>query len=139
LKRVTPLKEEVMNNRFLHCLRIYLVLSLSLIPVFGAFAQLQQSDRLEIPTSSSATEQFEVFSLGEQGILSVIRGNEYSTNRNETWQFVKYDSTLKAVWRTGYKLDFRYIPVMAYKGETSGYWLFAEPDTDRFLYSAIEF
>lgn len=103
-----------------------------------AQAQLQQSDRLEIPASSSFTEQFEVFSLGEQGILSVIRGNEYS-NRNEQWQFVKYDTTLRVVWKTAYKLDFRLIPVMAYKGERTGYWLFAEPDTDRFMFLQLNF
>ncbi|QRR04343.1 hypothetical protein HWI92_24230 [Dyadobacter sandarakinus] len=112
---------------------------LSLILPVTTFAQLQQSDRLEIPASSSSTEQFEVFSLGEQGLLSVVRGDEYYGNRNEQWQFVKYDTTMKVVWRATYKLDFRYIPVMAYKGAESGFWLFAEPDTDRFLFMQLNF
>ncbi|WP_229254123.1 hypothetical protein [Dyadobacter sp. NIV53] len=122
-----------MNKRFLFHIHI------CLIPIFGivcsgrVYAQLEQSDRLEIPTSSSSTEQFEVFSLGEQGLLSVIRGDEVF-NRNEEWQFVKYDTTMKVVWKISYKLDNRYIPVMAHKGEHTGYWLFAEPDTDRFLF-----
>lgn len=139
MKRVTPLKEEVMNNHSLHWLRIYCMLFLCIIPIVGAFSQLQQSDRLEIPANPTSTEQFEVFSLGEQGLLSVIRGNEWSNSRNEQWQFVKYDTTLKAVWKTAYKLDFRYIPVMAYKGEESGYWIFAEPDTDRFLFMQLNY
>ena len=117
---------------------IYLPLLFGMLHTNTAYGQLQQSDRLEIPVNSSSTEHFEVFSLGDQGILSVIRGNEYS-NRSEQWQFVKYDTTMKVVWKTDYRLDFRYIPVMAHKGEHVGYWLFAEPDTDRFLFLQLNF
>lgn len=104
----------------------------------NALGQLEQSDRLEIPASTYSNEQFEVFSLGESGVLTVIRGDQFS-NRNEQWQFAKYDSTLKAVWRNAYKLDFRYIPVMAYQAEHFGYWLFAEPDTDHFLFLQLNY
>ncbi|WP_229209186.1 hypothetical protein [Dyadobacter sediminis] len=128
-----------MNIHPLYSTRIYMILLLGLFPLCGAWAQLQQSDRLEIKTSSATPEEFEVFSLGERGILSVVRGNDYGNSRNEQWQFVKYDTTLKVLWRTTYKLDFRYIPVMAYKGAESGYWLFAEPDTDRFLFMQLNF
>ncbi|WP_229206738.1 hypothetical protein [Dyadobacter crusticola] len=139
MKRVTPHQEEVMSNYLLRFFRTKILLLIVLAPFTGAKAQLHQSDRLEIPTSSSSSEQFEVFSLGEQGILSVIRGDEYSSSRNEKWNFVKYDTTLKVLWRTAYKLDFRYIPVMAYKGADLGYWLFAEPDTDKFLFLQLNF
>ncbi|MCE7061106.1 hypothetical protein [Dyadobacter sp. CY343] len=128
-----------MPRFLLSCFRVTIVWLLVLLPAIGALAQLQQADRLEIPTSSSASEQFEIFSLGEQGILSVIRGDGYSSIRNEQWQFVQYDTTFKVRWRAAYKLDFRYIPVMAYKGADAGYWLFAEPDSDRFLFLQLNF
>ncbi|MCE6989247.1 hypothetical protein [Dyadobacter sp. CY323] len=128
-----------MHIRFLYNFRFVVILCVALTPLGNVWGQLQQSDRLEIPSSSSASEQFEIFSLGEEGILSVIRGNEYSSLRNEQWRFVKYDTTLKAQWRNDFKLDFRYIPVMAYKGVETGYWLFAEPDTDRFLFLQLNF
>jgi hypothetical protein len=103
-----------------------------------SFGQLEQTERLEIPAASYSNEQFEVISLGEEGLLSVIRGDPFS-HRSEQWQFVRYDTTMKAVWNNTYKLDFRYVPVMAYKAEHFGYWLFAEPDTDRFLFLQLNF
>lgn len=127
-----------MNKRFIYHIYICLITIFSIKNTGRVYAQLEQSDRLEIPTNTSSSEQFEVFSLGEQGILSVIRGNEFS-NRNEQWQFVKYDTAMHVLWKTSYKLDSRYIPVMAHKGEHSGYWLFAEPDTDRFLFLQLNF
>jgi len=130
--------EEVMKKHFTFRLPVYLILLCGMIGLCPAFAQLQQSDRLEIPVSPNSTDRFEVFSLGEQGILSVIRGSEFF-NRNEQWQFVKYDTTLKVIWKTSYKVDYRYIPVMAHKGEKIGYWLFAEPDTDHFLFVQLNF
>jgi hypothetical protein len=127
-----------MDKRLRFVIYRCLLLSFCLFSAKGVNAQLEQSGRLEIPTNSSFTEQFEVFSLGDQGVLSVIRGNQFSS-RNEQWQFVKYDSTLKSVWKNEYRLDFRYIPVMAYKAEHFGYWLFAEPDTDHFLFLQLNF
>ena len=127
-----------MNRRFLSDILFTAIIAAGLAVMSPVYAQLQQTDRLEIPASSFSNEQFEVFSLGEEGILSVVRGDPFSS-RNEQWQFVKYDSTLKAVWRNTYKLDFRYVPVMAHKAEHFGYWLFAEPDTDRFLFLQLNF
>lgn len=102
------------------------------------YAQLQQSDRIEISASPTASQLFEVYSLGENGVLTLIRGDQFS-NRNENWQFVKYDSTFRMVWNVTYKLDYRYTPIMAYKGQHIGYWLFAQPDTDKFLFLQINF
>ncbi len=124
-----------MNKRF----RFFLFsLGLSLFLSFTVSAQLQQTDRLEIPTANDSGDQFEVFSLGEEGILTVLRGDPYSS-RNQQWSFARYDTNLKMVWQNAYKLDNRYIPVMAYNGANVGYWLFAEPDTDRFLFVQINF
>lgn len=124
-----------MNKRFLCFLfSVGFLLSAPL----SVFAQLEQSDRLEIPANVDSGEQFEVFSLGTEGILTVLRGDPFSS-RNQQWVFARYDTGLKNVWRNTYKLDYRYIPVMAYNGADVGYWLFAEPDTDRFLFLQINF
>jgi hypothetical protein len=128
-----------MRNHLLFTIRIAQVLLLSLAATGSVQAQLQQSDRIEIPVNPFNTEHFEVFPLGGDGLLSVIRNNEYSNNRNEQWKFVKYDTSLKVIWRTSYNVDSRYIPVMAYKAEHYGYWLFAEPDTDHFLFLQLNF
>ncbi|CAG5004578.1 hypothetical protein DYBT9275_03399 [Dyadobacter sp. CECT 9275] len=126
-----------MNNRFLFYIFLFLLGTFYLQPD-RVYAQLLQTNRLEIPSSSSGSEQFEVFPLGEKGVLTLTRGDEYSS-RNENWHFVKYDTTLNAVWRVSYKLDFRYVPVMAYQGEHLGYWLFAQPDSDHFLFLQLNF
>jgi hypothetical protein len=120
-----------------HCLLTTLALAVGLSAQL-AYGQLQQSDRLEIPAAAYSNEQFEVVSLGEEGLLSVIHGDPLS-HRGEQWQFVRYDTTMTAVWSNSYKMDFRYIPVMAYKAEHFGYWLFAEPDTDHFLFLQLNF
>ncbi|WP_247236221.1 hypothetical protein [Telluribacter sp. SYSU D00476] len=113
------------------------------LPVFLASyqesqAQLEQAQRLEIPTSTALNEQHEVFSLGEAGALVVIRRNEYSHTRNEQWLFSKYDTDLKPLWAREYSLDYRYVPVMAYQSEHFAYWLFGEPDTDHYLFLKLD-
>ena len=128
-----------MKERLQFMFQFGLVLSLLVISVTMVEAQLQQSDRIEIPVNPFNTEHFEVFPLGESGLLSVIRNNEFSGGRSEQWRFVKYDTSLKVLWATSYQVDRRYIPVMAYKGEHYGYWLFAEPDTDRYMFLQLNF
>ncbi len=103
-----------------------------------AVAQLRQSERLEIPTNSSVSEYFEVFSLGESGILTLTRGDRF-VSRNEEWQFVKYDTAMQKVWELSYKVDTRYVPVMAYQSEHIGYWLFAQPDTDHYMFAQLNY
>lgn len=128
-----------MKNRLQFVFQFSLVLFVSVIPIAKVKAQLQQSDRIEIPVNPFNTEHFEVLPLGESGLLSVIRNNEFSGGRSEQWRFVKYDTSLKVLWSTSYQVDRRYIPVMAYKGEHYGYWLFAEPDTDRYMFLQLNF
>ena len=103
-----------------------------------AQAQLQQTNRLEVPTSMFANEQFDLFSLGENGALMVTRRSDYTGTRDETWTFTKLDTELETVWVQGYQMDFRYIPVMSYQNDNFAYWLFAEPDTDHFLFLQLD-
>jgi hypothetical protein len=128
-----------MKNRWQFMIQFGLILLALVINTTVVCAQLQQSDRIEIPVNPFNTEHFEVFPLGNTGLLSVIRNNEFSGGRGEQWRFVKYDTSLKVIWATSYAVDRRFIPVMAYKGEHYGYWLFAEPDTDRYMFVQLNF
>ncbi len=101
-----------------------------------AYAQLEKVQHVEFLASSSADERFEVFPLGEQGSLVLVRTGVFS-NRGEEWKFVKLDTDLKSVWTGTYELSFRYVPVMAYQNDSYAYWVFAEPDTDKFLFLQV--
>ncbi|MGC5198639.1 hypothetical protein, partial [Aphanothece microscopica] len=101
-------------------------------------AQLEQTNRVEVPTSMFANEQFDLFSLGEAGALMVSRRSDYTGTRDETWTFTKLDTELESVWVQSYQMDFRYIPVMSYQNDNYAYWLFAEPDTDHFLFLQLD-
>ncbi len=128
-----------MKNRLLFVIQSCLIIQFWLAGPSRVWAQLEQSDRLEIPTSSSRSEVFEVFTLGNGGLISLVRGDDFIGNRNETWEFTKYDISLNPIWRVNYKLDNRYTPVMAHQGQDHGYWLFAQPDTDHFLFIQMNF
>ena len=119
-------------------INLLIICLLTGLPPIAALAQLKQTTRIEIPTRSSAEEQFDVFSLGEAGALMVIRRNEFMGSRNEKWIFTKYDTDLKPVWTQEYAMDFRYIPVMSYQNVDYAYWLYAEPDTDHFLFLQLD-
>ncbi|MBU1821985.1 MAG: hypothetical protein KKG00_10815, partial [Bacteroidetes bacterium] len=67
-----------------------MLLALALLPG-GVSAQLQQTNRIEVPTHELTNEQFDVFSLGEEGALMVVRRSNYLGNRDEDWIFTKYD------------------------------------------------
>lgn len=110
---------------------LLLLLSLGLAaPLFG---QLEKVQRVEFPVSSGFDESFEVFPLGEQGCLGIFRRGVFS-GRGEEWQFVRMDAGLNAIWTTSFELNFRFVPVMAYQNESFAYWVFAEPDTDKFQF-----
>jgi hypothetical protein len=129
-----------MLNRSLlkkYCLFPSLLLALVLLPGWVS-AQLEQTNRIEVPTHELTNEQFDIFSLGEEGALMVVRRSNYLGNRDEDWIFTKYDTTLQAVWTQRYSMDIRYIPVMSYQNAYYAYWLFAEPDTDHFLFMQLD-
>ncbi|PWJ55570.1 hypothetical protein CLV98_11346 [Dyadobacter jejuensis] len=103
-----------------------------------AFGQLQQTDRLEIPTQSYSSEFFEVFTLGDQGLITLTRSERFS-GKNQDWQFVKYDTTFQQLWSVGYRVDNKYVPIMAYQGEYAGFWLFVQPDTEHYFFLQLDY
>lgn len=126
---------------FLHIknqLRLLTVAAGFLLLSGQVWAQLEQTTRIEVPTRDGIGEQFDLFSLGAEGALMIIRRSEFMGTRNEQWSFVKYDTELKVIWSQEYRMDFRYIPVMSYQNENYAYWLFAEPDTDHFLFLQLD-
>lgn len=116
---------------------LFLSICLWFIPG-GVMAQLEQTKRMEVPTSMFANEQFDLFSLETEGALMVSRRSDYVGTRDEQWTFTKLNTDLEAVWVQTYKMDFRYIPVMSYQNINYAYWLFAEPDTDHFLFLQLD-
>lgn len=96
-------------------------------------AQLERVGHVEFSSTSSFDESFEIFPLGHQGVLALFRTGVLS-GRNEQWVFQRLDTDLKTIWTASYRLDSRYVPVMAYQNDTHAYWVFAEPDTDKFLF-----
>ncbi len=99
-------------------------------------AQLEKAAHIEFAVSSSLDENFEVFPLGQQGALVLTRSGMYQ-GHGEEWRFVKLSEDLKPVWNNSFRLNFRFIPVMAYQNHTHAYWVFAEPDTDRFQFLQV--
>ncbi|GAB2792048.1 hypothetical protein GCM10027275_41140 [Rhabdobacter roseus] len=127
-----------MKKIFNYTLRALLLGYLGLSFQLPALAQFEQAQRIEIPVNSSFNESYDVFSLGENGALSVVRRNEFTGTRNEYWHFTRYDTDLNPLWTRPYKLDYRYVPIMAYQSDYYIYWLFAEPDTDHFLFLQLD-
>lgn len=113
------------------CMAFTLILGLFI--AHTAPAQLEKVTHIEFPSTSTYDESFEVFPLGGQGALALFRNGVHS-GRNEEWQFVRLDNELNVLWNANHYLDFRYVPVMAYQNEHHAYWVFAEPDTDQFLF-----
>jgi hypothetical protein len=74
-----------MKNRLQYVIQSCLIIQFWLAGPTMVQAQLEQSDRLEIPTSSSRSEVFEVFTLGNGGLISLVRGDDYF-GRNESWE-----------------------------------------------------
>lgn len=101
-------------------------------------AQLNQNQRIEFPISPGQSENYEVFTMGDRGALVVKRGNDYLGIRDEVWNFIKFDTNLTQVWYQTYTVEARFIPIMAYQSEYYSYWLFAEPDSDHFLFLQLE-
>jgi hypothetical protein len=100
---------------------------------FPLFGQLEKVKRVEFPVSSNFDDNFEVFPLGDQGALTVIRRGMFS-GKGEEWRLIRLDTNLETVWSSSFEINYRYVPIMAYQNQAYAYWVFAEPDTDKFLF-----
>jgi hypothetical protein len=94
-----------------------------------AVAQLEQSVRLEFKVSQSIDEYFDVTPLDKEGLLVTQRQEEHYGN--EKWFFYRFDSALKQLWTTEYKLAYELHPIKSYHNQQYLFWLLQETDTDK--------
>ncbi len=99
-----------------------------------AWAQLAQSLRLEIPSNPNEAESFDVTPLAEQGVLVTIRTGGFYDHTSATFQFQKFNTNLKSIWRTEYKQDAKFRPLLSYDTDQYTYHLFREYDTDKYQF-----
>ncbi len=101
---------------------------------FCAFSQLEKVQRAEFPINLIDNPDFEVYPLAEDGALVLVRNNGFGVGKEESWQFVKYDTTLAPIWTQTFKLDYKYTTLMTYHSAHDAYWLFRESDTEHYLF-----
>ncbi len=122
-----------------HTLRLLLpALFLLFAGMTEVVAQLEKVNRIEFQVNSNSEEGFEVFPLGDQGALSVLRRQQFGGSREEIWHFTRLDANLAETWVSMFRLSYRFIPIMAYQNEVYAYWVFAEPDSDKFLFLQLD-
>jgi hypothetical protein len=109
-------------------LKIYLIFLVSIWAAGLGYAQLEQTQRLELPAPDG--DDFEVISLKKDGLLLTRRKENFYGN--EKWFFTHYDTHLKQQWESEHKLDFGIKPLMSYHNKDFLFWLFEESDTEKF-------
>lgn len=95
---------------------------LSLISL-SVSAQLIQSKRIEFEQSSSSEEDFQVFSLQEDGIL-LFHSLEDVYRRKMAIDFHRYDSTLTETWKSAFIPDEEFALTKTFLNERYLYILF---------------
>ncbi|QHV99805.1 hypothetical protein [Spirosoma endbachense] len=110
---------------------ICLLLFISLRPIW---AQLAQSLRIEIPSDPNEAESFDITPLAERGVLMTIQTGNYYDNTPNKFNFQRYNTELKQTWRTEFKQDIKFRPVLSYNNNQYVYHLFREYDTDHFQF-----
>ncbi|QJW89094.1 hypothetical protein HNV11_06665 [Spirosoma taeanense] len=109
------------------------LLTLSLL-ARPARAQLAQSMRIEIPSDPNEAESFDVTPLGDRGVLMTIRTGSVYDNTPIRYQFQKFNTNLKPLWRTEFRQDIKFRPVLSYDTDQYAYHLFRAYDTNRFQF-----
>ena len=97
-----------------------------LVACIPAMAQFEPSIRLELPISQNSEEFFDVTTLGDQGVLVNVRHGDYYSSAPTKFSFKRYDTDLKLLWSTDYKIDAFYEPVRSARTEHYLYWLLKE-------------
>ncbi len=98
-----------------------------------AQAQLTQALRLELPTHPNEIETYDVLPLGERGLLVTNRRVDNSAYATTLFDFLCYDPALKSVWHRPFSAGRGFIPQILFQDENLLYWLFQQPDTQRFV------
>jgi hypothetical protein len=112
---------------------IYLFLPLLFLAGLPLRAQLTQVQRLELEQNPKENEQYEVTTLGRDGVLLTRKIIDSYTGTALKWQFTRYDTDLRTRWKTDFKVKFPHEPLLSYTDAEYLYWLFGEPDSERIL------
>jgi hypothetical protein len=102
-----------------------------LVACIPAMAQFEPSIRLELPISQNSEEFFDVTTLGDQGVLVNVRHGDYYSSAPTKFSFKRYDTDLKLLWSTDYKIDAFYEPVRSARTEHYLYWLLKETANEK--------
>ena len=97
-----------------------------------ARAQLTQTTRIELPADPSRAEDFDVLPLAGRGLLVTIRKDDYLTRSPPEIQFQRYNTDLKPRWVTTLKPDEKFVPLLDYHNDLYTFWLYHQPDTDKY-------
>ncbi|WP_259014401.1 hypothetical protein [Emticicia fluvialis] len=104
--------------------RLYL-LALLFLWLFSidASAQLMQGKRIELDLASSAEEEHQLYSLGEQGVL-LFHSKEDLYKRKKTIDFVRFDSSLVELWKTPFAFEDEFNLIRTFQNERFLFSLF---------------
>ncbi|MCY7352923.1 MAG: hypothetical protein LH606_20065 [Cytophagaceae bacterium] len=113
--------------------RLFTLIFLSgwLLASSAALAQLEQVQRMEFDLPSQGDEEYEVLTLGSDGVLVTRKKTEYYAGTPLQWHFTKYDMDLKTVWETDLKVKASMQPLLTYHNGHYLYWLFGEVDSEK--------
>lgn len=120
-----------MPNALRHLYPVLLLLSL--LTTGPLRAQLAQVQRLEVERNAKDDEQFEVTTLGRDGVLLTKKTIDPYTGTALKWQFTQYDTDLRPRWQTDFRVKFPLEPLLSYVDSENLYWLFGEPDSEKIL------
>ncbi|WP_420152668.1 hypothetical protein [Siphonobacter sp.] len=94
-------------------------------------AQMMPSRRLEIMRDEKKSEDFEVLSLGKQGVLITKTVDDPFRGIAHLYHFSRYDSTLAPRWETEFQLKYPFEGLLSYHTDEQLYWLCGDPHSDK--------
>lgn len=96
-----------------------------------AWAQMLPTRHLEILCDEKKTEDFDVLSLGADGLLITRTVNDPFRNVSHLYQFTRYDSTLARKWESEFRLKYPFEGLLSYHTGDHLYWLCGDPSSDK--------
>jgi hypothetical protein len=121
-----------MKTHFGHQMKAIFAVFLLLLAIgcLEASGQLDQTARIEFVVGSNSDEDFDVISLGVEGLLVSKQKEEMSGKKK--WSFSRYNNQLKQLWENQHQLDYDLKPMLSYHNRDFLYWLLQESDTEKF-------
>lgn len=96
-----------------------------------AWAQMVPTRHLEILCDEKKTEDFNVLSLGGEGLLVSRTVNDPFRNVSYLYQFTRYDSTLTQKWQGEFRLKYPFEGLLSYHTRDHLYWLCGDSSSDK--------